>query len=61
MVGRDVEFQVKKVAGKPGPVVLDVQNVHSRMTKDCRRSGTSPLRCAAGKLSGLRGGWQWAD
>src|SRR5512139_1118821 len=33
MVGRDVEFQVKKVAGKPGPIVLEVRNVHAQNDK----------------------------
>jgi simple sugar transport system ATP-binding protein len=55
MVGRDVEFQIKKVAGKPGPVVLDVRNVYSQNDKGLSALREFSLTVRSGEIVGLAG------
>jgi len=55
MVGRDVEFQVKKVAREAGPIVLDVQNVFSQNDKGLPALRDFSLTVRSGEIVGLAG------
>jgi ABC-type uncharacterized transport system ATPase subunit len=55
MVGREVVFQLEKVAAKPGPVVLDVKDVHCQNDKGLPSLKGFSLSVRSGEIVGLAG------
>jgi simple sugar transport system ATP-binding protein len=55
MVGREVVFQVDKVASKPGPVILDVKAVHAQNDKGLPALKGFSLTVRGGEIVGLAG------
>jgi general nucleoside transport system ATP-binding protein len=55
MVGREVVFQIEKAPGKPGPVVLDVQNAFAQNDKGLPALKGISLQVRAGEIVGLAG------
>jgi simple sugar transport system ATP-binding protein len=55
MVGREVVFQVDKVASKPGDVVLDVRSVHAQNDKGLPALRGLSLTVRSGEIVGLAG------
>jgi ABC-type uncharacterized transport system ATPase subunit len=55
MVGREVVFQVDKVAGKPGPVVVEAQGVFAQNDKSLPALRGLSLTVRSGEIVGLAG------
>ncbi|WP_299561630.1 ABC transporter ATP-binding protein [uncultured Sulfitobacter sp.] len=55
MVGRKVLLRVDKTPAKPGPVVLDVQNLHVKDEKGVERLRGIDLQVHAGEILGIAG------
>jgi len=55
MIGREVVFRLDKVAAKPGPVVLDVRDVHALNDKGLAALKGFSLTVRSGEIVGLAG------